>query len=181
MAFSVLFFFFFFFIFFFFFFFFLLSYHLYRLQRHCSRAARTGIPTTSLIQGSFRIAAPPQRSTRGDVKIVGGLPPQGDIAPLPLRWCSVVPVLPVVPVLIHHTQGDTYYAPYWRWCKPSRGVTLSECPIQRADVQNLELCIITLTQTNTCDLLNYGFNLYTTRGEELAWKQVCTTSIGVFS
>ena len=97
---------------FFFVFFFLLSYHLYRLQRHCSRAARTGIPTTSLIQGSFRIAAPPQRSTRGDVKIVGGLPPQGDIAPLPLRWCSVVPVLPVVPVLIHHTQGDTYYAPY---------------------------------------------------------------------
>ena len=41
------------------FFFFLLFHQLCRPQRHCSRAARPGIPTSGHTQDSFCIAAPP--------------------------------------------------------------------------------------------------------------------------
>ena len=49
----------------------LLSHPLCRLQRHSSRAARPGIPTSGHTQGSFRIEAPPQRSHRiGETSLV---------------------------------------------------------------------------------------------------------------
>ena len=39
----------------------LLSYHLCRPQRYCSRTAHPNIPASGLIQGLFRIEAPPPK------------------------------------------------------------------------------------------------------------------------
>ena len=59
------------------------SHHLCRPQRHCSRAARPGIPTSGHTQDSFRIVAPPTEVHRKRRQVVGGLPSEGDTALLP--------------------------------------------------------------------------------------------------
>ena len=67
----------------------LLSHHLFRRQRHCSRAARPGIPTSGHTQDSFRIAAPPPEVHRRRRQIVGGLSSEGDNALLPTHFGGV--------------------------------------------------------------------------------------------
>ena len=61
--------------------------------------ARPGIRTSGHTKDSFRIAAPPQRSTGGDVRSLGGCHPKETMQCCQsLGWCLVLPVL------FQHTQ-----------------------------------------------------------------------------
>ena len=66
--------------------------HLCRPQRHCSCAARPGVPTSGHTQDSFGIVAPPPEVHRKWRQVVGGLPSERDTALLPshfggVHWC----------------------------------------------------------------------------------------------
>ena len=87
-----------------------LSHHLCRPQRHCSCAARSGIPTsdhTRLIPHRGPAPRGPQETSH---RWRAAIRRRHCTAAESLRWCSVVPVL------FQHTQDTTYYAPYRRQC-----------------------------------------------------------------
>ena len=89
------------------------SHHLCRPQRHCSRAARLGVPTSGNTQDSFLISRGPAR--RGPQEVTSGrlwavIRRRHSTSAESLGWCSLMPVL------IQHTQGNTCYAPHCRQC-----------------------------------------------------------------
>ena len=107
-----------------FFLFILLSHHRCRPQRHCSRAARPGIPHLQPHPGLILHCSPAPRGPQEEMsdRWWAAIQRKHCTAAASLQWCSAVPVL------IEHTQDTTYCALYWRQCWLSCGVRLSEHP-----------------------------------------------------